>query len=41
MISLMITFASLNSQDMIRILKHSRHDFSGKHFCDGYFMDIM
>ena len=24
-----------------RILKRSRHDFSGKHLCDGYCMDIM
>ena len=35
----MITSGS--SQDMIRIYKDSRHDFSGKHLCDGYFMDIM
>ena len=35
----MITTGS--SQDMIRIYKDSRHDFSGKHLCDGYFMDIM
>ena len=28
-------------QDMIRILKQWRHDFSGKHLCDGYCMDIM
>ena len=40
-ISVMITTGSLNSQDMIRILKQWRHDFSGKHLCDGYFMDIM
>ena len=32
---------ALNSLDMIRILKQSRPDFSGKHLCDGYFMDIM
>ena len=25
----------------VRILKTSRHDFSGKHLCDGYGMDIM
>ena len=41
MISFMITTGSLNSQDMIRILKQWRHDFSGKHLCDGYCMDIM
>ena len=40
-ISFMITTGSLNSQYMIRILKQSRHDFSGKHLCDGYCMDIM
>ena len=32
---------SLNSQDMIRILKQWRHDFSGKHLCIRYCMDIM
>ena len=26
---------------MIRILKKSRHDFSGKHLCDRYCVDIM
>ena len=41
MISVMITTGSLNNQDMTRILKQSRHDFSGKHLCDGYSMDIM
>ena len=41
MISFMITTGSLNSQEMIRIFKQSRHDFSGKHLCDGYCMDIM
>ena len=41
MITFMITAGSLSSQDMIRILKHSRHDFSGKHLCDGYCMDIV
>ena len=40
MISFMITTGSLNSQDMIRIPKQSRHDFSGKHLCDGYCMNI-
>ena len=25
----------------VRILKPSRHDFSGKHLCDGYGMDII
>ena len=29
-----------NSQDMIRIFKQSRDDFSGKHLCDKYCMDI-
>ena len=36
-----VAIGSLNSQDMIRILKQSRHDFSGKHLYDGYCMDIM
>ena len=40
-VSSMITTGSLNSQDMIRIFKQSRHDFSGKHLCDGTGMDIM
>ena len=31
---------SLNSQDMIRILKQPIQDFPGKHLCDGYCMDI-
>ena len=34
MISFMITTGSLNSQDMIRILKQWRHDFLGKYLCD-------
>ena len=37
----MITTGSLNSQDMIRILKQSRHDFLGKHLCDWYCVGIM
>ena len=41
MISFMITTRFLNSQDMVRILKLSGHDFSGKHLCNGYCMDIM
>ena len=41
MIYFMITAGYLNSQDMIRIVKQSRHDFSGKHLYDGYCMDIM
>ena len=41
MISLMITTGSSNSQDLIRIVKQSGHDFSGKHSCDVYFMDFM
>ena len=36
MISFMIATGSLNSQDMIRILKQWRYDFSGKHLFDGY-----
>ena len=28
-------------QDMIRICKQWRHDFSGKHLCDGYCMDTV
>ena len=40
MISFTITTGSLSSQDMIRILKQSGHDFSGKQLCDGYCMDI-
>ena len=40
-ISFMITTGSLNSQDMIRIFKQSTHDFTSKHLCDGYCMDIM
>ena len=40
-ITFIITAGSLNSQDMIRILKQSRHDFSGKHLYDGYCMEIM
>ena len=40
-ISVMITTGSLNSQDMIRILKQWIHDFSGKHLCDGHCMDVM
>ena len=41
MIYFMITTGSLNSQDMIKILKQSRHDFSAKPLCGGYCMDIM
>ena len=41
MISFMITTGSLNSQDMTRILKQWRHDFSGKHIPNRYCMDIM
>ena len=41
MISFMITTGSLNRQDMIRILKQWRHDFSGKHLYGGCCMDIM
>ena len=35
-----VTIGSLNSQDMIRFLKQSRHDLSGKHLFGGYCMDI-
>ena len=41
MISFMITTGSLNNQDMTRILKQWRHDFSGKHLRDRYCMDII
>ena len=41
MITFMITTGSLNSEDMIRILKQSRHDFSGRHLCDGYCIYIV
>ena len=41
MISFLIATGSLNSQDMIRIFKQSTHDFSSKHLCDEYSMDIM
>ena len=34
MISFIITTGPLNSQDIIRILKQSRHGFSGKHVMD-------
>ena len=41
MITFMITARTLNSKDMIRILKQSRHDFSGKYLYDGFCMGIM
>ena len=41
MISFMITTRSLNSQDVIKILKQSGHNFSGKCLCDGYCMEIL
>ena len=46
MITFMITTGSLNSEDMIRILKQSRRDFSGKHLfmswiLYGYYVMIM
>ena len=40
-ISFMIITGSLNNQGMIRILKQSGHDFSGKCLCDGNCMKIM
>ena len=40
MIFFMTTTGSSNSQDMIKIFKQSGHDFSAKHLCDGYCMDI-
>ena len=40
-ISFMIATRSLNSQDMIRILKQWRHDFSGKHLFGGYCSYVM
>ena len=36
----MITTGSLNSQDMIRIFKQSRHDFSSKYLYDGYCVGV-
>ena len=39
--SFMITTGSLNNQDMTRILKQWRHDFSGKHLRERYCMDII
>ena len=36
-----IATGSLNSQDMIKILKQSVHDFSGKRLCDGHCMKIL
>ena len=41
MISFMVTTGSLNNQEMTRILKKWRHDFSGKHLHDRYCMDII
>ena len=41
MISFMVPTGSLNSWDMNRIHRQSRNDFSGKHLCDGYCMDII
>ena len=41
MISFMIATGYVNSQDKSRILKQSRHDFSGKHLCDGYYVIFM
>ena len=41
MIPFMLATGSLNNQDIIRILRQWRHDFSVKHLCDGYCMDIM
>ena len=41
MISFMITTGSLNSQDLIKILKQWRYDFSDKNLCDGYCMNII
>ena len=36
-----VTIGSLKSQDMIKILKQSGHDFSGKRLCDGYCSEIL
>ena len=41
MISFMFSTASLNSQDMVRILQHLGHDFLSKRLCDGYYVDII
>ena len=37
MVTFIITTGSLNSQDMIRILKQSGYEFSRKRLCGGYF----
>ena len=36
-----VTAGSLNSQDLIKILKQSVHDFSGKRLCDGHCTEIL
>ena len=36
-----VTVGSLKSQDMIKILKESGHDFSGKRLCGGYCTKIL
>ena len=36
-----VTTGSLNSQDMIKVLKQSGHDFSGKPLCDGHCTEIL
>ena len=41
MISFMVSTRSLASQNIIRIVIQWKHDFSGKHLCVRYCMDIM
>ena len=36
-----VTIESLNRQGKVRILKQSGYDFSCKHLCDEYYMDVM
>ena len=36
-----VTIADLKSQDMIKILKQSGHDFPGKRLCGGYCTQIL
>ena len=36
-----VTIAYLKSQDMIKILKQSGHNFPGKRLCGGLYLDII
>ena len=40
-IPFIIATGSLNSQDIIKILKQSGHDFSSKCLCNGYCAEIL